>query len=200
MSEQLASAWDEAAPTFDQSADHGLSDTEVRSAWADLLVRLLPGAPSRLADLGCGTGSLALLAGDLGHDVDGVDFSQQMLITARLKARGRTGVRFLYGDAAAPPLTEGISNGVLCRHVLWALPDPEAALLAWARLLRPGGRIVLIEGRWSTDAGLPSQQVVALLRRQGFEPTVQPLVNERYWGGPITDERYAVTTAQVAGS
>lgn len=199
MSDQLPSAWDEAAQTFDEPADHGLRDPDVRSAWADLLVRLLPPPPSRVADLGCGTGSLALLAGELGHEVDGVDFSPQMLAAARSKASGRAGIRFTAGDAGAPPLTAAVFDAVLCRHVLWALPDPEAALRVWATLLAPGGRIVLIEGSWSTGAGLSAQQVVALLRRQGFEPTVQPLLDARYWGGPITDDRYAVT-ARVPGS
>ena len=83
--------------------------------------------------------------------------------------------------------------------MLWALSDPEAALRVGNRLLRPGGRIVLIEGRWSAGARLPSRQVVALLRRQGVKPTVEPLVDDRYWGGLITDERYAFT-AQRAGS
>lgn len=199
MSEQPRSAWDAAASTFDDAADHGLRDPDVRSAWGDLLVRLLPDPPSRVADLGCGTGSLALLAGDLGHDVDGVDLSPRMLAAARRKARGRAGVRFSAGDATAPPLREGSYDAVLCRHLLWALPDPAAALRVWSRLLRPGGRIVLIEGRWSTGAGLPSQQVRALLARQGFESSVRPLLEDRYWGGPITDERYAVT-ARASGS
>lgn len=199
MSEQLARAWDDEAPTFDQSADHGLRDPDVRSAWAGLLARVLPDRPSRLADLGCGTGSLALLAAELGHDVDGVDFSEQMLAIARSKSRRRAGVRFSAGDAAAPPLTAGTFDVVLCRHVLWALPDPEVALRAWAKLLRSGGRMVLIEGERLTGAGLPSQQIVAVLRRQGFDPTVEPLDDPRYWGGPIVDDRYVVT-AQVAGS
>lgn len=44
--------------------------------------------------------------------------------------------------------------------------------------------MVLIEGRWSTGAGLSSQQTVALLRRQGFAPMVEPLSDSRYWGRP----------------
>lgn len=139
MSEQTAGDWDEAASTFHQAADHGLRDPDVRSAWADLLERMLPPPPSRLADLGCGTGSLALLASELGHDIDGIDFSEQMLAVARAKTRGRTGVRFTAGDAADPPLKAGAFDAVLCRHVLWALPDPDAALQRWSQLLRPTG-------------------------------------------------------------
>lgn len=192
MSEQSAADWDEAAATFDQAADHGLGDPDVRSAWADLLTRMLPPPPSRLADLGCGTGSLALLAADLGHDVEGIDFSEQMLAIARAKTRGRTGVRFAAGDAADPPLTAGAFDAVLCRHVLWALPHPDAAIQRWSQLLRPTGWLVLIEGRWSTGSGLSSQQIVALLRRQRFQSTVESLADSRYWGAAVNDDRYVV--------
>lgn len=80
----------------------------------------------------------------------------------------------------------------MSRHVLWALPDPASALSTWSRLLRPGGRLVLIEGRWSTGAGLAQQQTVSLLSARGFEATVEQLDDPRYWGSPIHDERYAV--------
>lgn len=193
MSERSAARWGEAASTFDQAADHGLADPEVRTTWAALLSRALPAPPSRLADLGCGTGSLAVLAAELGHAVVGVDFSEPMLAVARSKAGGRTGVGFVAGDAAAPPLQEGAVDAVLCRHVLWALPDPAAALRTWARLLRPGGRLVLVEGRWATGAGLPGERTVALLREQGLTPTLEPLRDPRYWGGTVDDERYLVT-------
>jgi ubiquinone/menaquinone biosynthesis C-methylase UbiE len=193
VDERSAGTWDEAAATFDEAADHGLGDTEVRQAWATLLARVLPVPPSRLLDVGCGTGTLALLASELGHEVVGVDFSEQMLGIARSKARGRAGVGFLAGDAMAPPLTTGTFGAVLCRHVVWALPDPAAAVRAWVRLLQPGGRLVLIEGSWSTGAGLPSGRILDLLRHRGLVPVLEHLSAPRYWGGPVPDERYVVT-------
>lgn len=198
MSEQHAEVWDGAAATFDESADHGLRDPEIRSAWAALLTRVLPAPPSRLADLGCGTGSLTILAAELGHDVDGIDFSEQMLTVARSKAGTRAGVRFVTGDAASPPLVERVYDAVLCRHVLWALPDPATVLSAWTKLLRPGGRLVLIEGSWSTGVGLTRQQTAALLRRQGLTPVIEPLSDPRYWGGPVSDDRYVATARMGA--
>lgn len=172
---------DEAASTFDEPADHGLHDPDVRSAWATLLARILLPTPSRLADLGCGTGSLAILAAELGHAVDGIDYSEQMLTLARAKARGHDGLALVEGDAADPLLAERAYDAVMCRHVLWALPDPATALHAWSRLLRPGGRLVLIEGRWSTGAGLSSRETAALLGQQGMPHTIQALTDRRYW-------------------
>ena len=67
--------WDREAETFDAAADHGLSDPACRAAWRSLLLEHLPPAPARVADLGCGTGTLALLLAEEGYEVTGVDFS-----------------------------------------------------------------------------------------------------------------------------
>jgi 2-polyprenyl-3-methyl-5-hydroxy-6-metoxy-1,4-benzoquinol methylase len=75
--------WDAHAATFDDEPDHGLLDPDVRAAWADLLFPLLPPAPSSVLDVGCGTGSLAVLLAQAGHDVHGIDFSERMVAAAR---------------------------------------------------------------------------------------------------------------------
>ena len=115
---------------------------------------MLPAAPARIADLGCGTATLSLLLAEEGYGVDGVDFSPAMVDLARAKVAGRSGVAIVEGDAASPPLPGASYDVVLCRHVLWALPDQVAVLGRWVDLLAPGGRLVLVEGSWTTGAGL----------------------------------------------
>ncbi|WP_447004983.1 methyltransferase domain-containing protein [Saccharothrix isguenensis] len=177
--------WDEQAATFDQEADHGLTDPSVRQAWADLLLPVLPTAPASVVDLGCGTGSLTALLAEAGYDVRGLDLSERMVAAARAKVDG---VEFRQGDAARPPYPPGSFDVVLARHVLWALPDPAAAIERWRALLKPGGRLVLVEGRWHTGAGLTAADCVALLG----EGDVRPLTDPALWGREITDERYLV--------
>jgi len=184
--------WDSEAPTFDDAADHGLRDPAVRQAWRSLLCGLLPHPPARVADLGCGTGTLALLLAEEGHRVDGVDFSPEMVSRAVAKTAAEPDVAILEGDAFAPPLPPTTYDVVLTRHVLWALPDPVEALRRWVALLRPEGRLVLVEGSWTTGAGLRATEVADAAREVGREPTVHVLDDPALWGGPITDERYAV--------
>lgn len=188
---RTAAAWDAEAESFDDAADHGLRDPAVRTAWGDLLASVLPPAPARVADLGCGTGSLSLLLAERGYDVHGVDLSRAMVERAVAKRGDAAAPVFHMGDAARPPL-EGAFDVVVCRHVLWALPDPAAALARWGDLLTVDGRLVLVEGRWSTGAGLTAAETLALLARVGRAGVVRHLPEAAYWGREITDERYVV--------
>ena len=188
----MSEVWDAQAATFDDDPDHGLGDPRTRLAWLDLLTTHLPPAPARVADLGSGTGTLSVLLAEAGYVVDGVDFSSAMVEHALVKASARTDVTFIVADAAAPPLPLGEYDAVLCRHVLWTLPDPQAALGLWIGLLKPGGRLLLVEGHWDTGTGLTAAQTMDLVREAGRTAELHRLTDPVLWGRPITDERYLV--------
>ena len=191
--DRVSELWDAEAATFDDEPDHGLRDPATRAAWLGLLTAHLPEPPARIADLGCGTGTLSVLLADAGYAVDGVDFSPEMVSRARDKAAGRDGVTFAVADASAPPLLAGAYDAVLCRHVLWALPDPEAALARWIELLAAGGRLLLVEGRGAPAPGSAPSSTLDLVRRAGREASVQHLRRPSVCGAArSTDERYLV--------
>ena len=183
--------WDREAASFDEEPDHGLADPGTRAAWRDLLLEALPPAPARVADLGCGTGTLTRLLTDEGYRVEGLDFSAQMIRRARAKVPE---ARFVVGDAAAPALRPGRYDAVLGRHVLWAMPDPSQALARWVQLLGPRGTVVLVEGSWVTGAGLPAQECERLVRTVRREAHVRLLADAVYWGRSVADERYLVVS------
>ncbi|WP_159766504.1 class I SAM-dependent methyltransferase [Streptomyces sp. HM190] len=186
--------WDAQAAVFDDEPDHGLRDPVVREAWAARLRDWLPRRPADVLDVGCGTGSLSLLATEQGHRVTGVDSSPAMVGRARAKLAGHPAV-FLVGDATAPPVGEERFDVVLVRHVLWALPDPARALRHWCGLLRPAGRLVLVEGVWGTvgPVGIPAARLRGLLAPLVPDAAVVRLDDDaRLWGKRVEDERYAV--------
>jgi SAM-dependent methyltransferase len=187
--------WDSEAATFDEAPDHGLLDAGVRAAWRSLLLDALPPAPASVADLGCGTGTLAVLLAEERYRVEALDFSPAMVALAREKVDAvpagvcsRVSVRS--GDAADPGLAPASVDVVLCRHVLWALPDPVAAVGRWVSALRPGGRLVLVEGNWSTGAGLTAARCAEIVGEWCDRVEVRPLPDPALWGRRITDERY----------
>jgi ubiquinone/menaquinone biosynthesis C-methylase UbiE len=195
-----AAYWDSQAATFDEQPDHGLRVPRTREAWLRLLLGHLPAAPAAIADLGCGTGSLTVLLAGAGYTVTGLDIAPQMIKAARAKARAaRVSARFVTSDAAAPTLPPASFDAVLARHVLWAMPDHDAALTEWIRLLRPDGALVLVEGSWHTGAGLTAESATAAVRRQRAEAAVTMLDDPVLWGGPITDERYLLASARLGG-
>jgi SAM-dependent methyltransferase len=183
--------WDLEAVSFDDEPDHGLADADTRAAWRDLLLGELPPAPARIADLGCGTGTVSRLLTDEGYDVDGVDFSPEMIRRARSKVPEAA---FVVGDAANPPLEAEAYDVVLSRHVLWAMPDPVEAVGAWVRLLKPRGTVVLVEGRWGNGAGLRAVDCERIVRSARTEVTVRHLPESIYWGKDIEDERYLLVS------
>lgn len=148
-----------------------------------------------MVDLGCGTGTLSALLAQDGHRVRGLDFAPAMVDAARAKhTAARLDVEVVVADAGDPPYDEGSVDVVLVRHVLWAMPDPAQALRRWIALLRPGGRLVLVEGRWHTGGGIGAEDCAALVGAQREHVEVRLLPEEVFWGGPITDERYVLVS------
>jgi len=196
MAADAENLWDDHADAFDDAADHGLRDPVVREAWQSLLTPLLPEPPARVCDVGCGTGSLSVLVAAAGLTVTGLDISTRMLGIAREKARAAgVDVAFVHGDAADPPFPAGTFDAVLSRHVLWSFADRDAVLARWVALLRPGGRLILVEGSWSTGAGLTADECRHVVLRRRREAEVRSLsADDRLWGGPVDDERYLIVS------
>jgi len=195
MTTEARDYWNAEAAAFDEEPDHGLRDEAVREAWSHLLLPLLPAVPALVADLGCGTGTLSLLLAQAGYDVTGLDVAPLMVGAARTKARvAEQEIGFVVGDASAPALPPGSFDVVLARHVLWAMPDPAAALGRWLDLLRPDGLLVLVEGLWSTGGGLSASEVEGLVGVRRREVTVRMLDDPRLWGRVIDDERFLVVS------
>ena len=155
VKQQVAAHWDRRASTFDDDFGHSIRTAAERAAWDRLLDLVLPGRGGLDAlDVGCGTGFLCFELAARGHRVTGVDLAPAMLAEARRKAAaGGVAVRFEEADAEHLPFARGAFDLAISRHVLWTLPHPEAAIDEWARVLRPGGRLVVVDSQ--VDPGAP---------------------------------------------
>jgi SAM-dependent methyltransferase len=189
--------WDAHADAFDDEPDHGLRDPGVRAAWKALVLPLMPDRPAEIFDLGCGTGSMSVLLAAAGHRVRALDTSARMVAGARAKATAAgVAVDLTRGDASDPPYRAATGDVVFCRHVLWAFEDRDAVLRRWVRLLRPGGRLVLVEGRWSSGAGMAATECRDVVLRHRDEASVRHLADDSaLWGSVVDDERYLVYSA-----
>jgi SAM-dependent methyltransferase len=143
--DEIRRFWDDDAATYDNSPGHRPASAAVQAAWAAALNALLPPAPARVLDCGAGTGFLSLIAARLGHSVTALDLSTEMLAKLGAAAASESlDITVVAAPAHEPP--QGF-DAVMERHLLWTLPDPRAALVAW-RAAAPGGRLVAIESLW----------------------------------------------------
>lgn len=194
VKQQVAAHWDRRAPGFDAGFGHSIATSAERTAWDRILDLVLPSDKKIDAlDIGCGTGFLSLELAGRGHRVTGIDFAPSMLVEAQRKAsEGGFGIRFEQGDAEQLPLAADSFDLTITRHVLWTLPHPEAAIDDWIRVLRPGGRLVVIDSQFDPSAlqgdqgarsspeyvgigdklpfigGRPQEEIEALFRAKGL--------------------------------
>lgn len=146
LKEEIRSHWTTRSATFDQAFGHRIPPGPERDAWLATIRRHLGDEPLRVLDVACGTGEVTGVLLELGHTVTGLDFSEAMVERARAKHRDNRRARFLLGDAEGTLEADGTYDAVVCRHLVWTLTDPGAALRDWHRVLRPGGRLLVFDG------------------------------------------------------
>ena len=106
-----------------------------------------PGPFKRVVDLGTGTGRMLTLFGERAHNVEGLDLSHQMLALARsnLAEAGLTSARVRQGDATATPFQSESADVVIVHQVLHYLEEPGRVLEEAARILQPGGQLIVVD-------------------------------------------------------
>jgi ubiquinone/menaquinone biosynthesis C-methylase UbiE len=127
------------APRYERGAASRFIATLQRECMAALDLR----PADRLLDVGCGTGAAVRIAASTVERAVGVDLSPAMLSRARELAAGIPTVEFAEAESAHLPVGEGEFTAILCTTSFHHYPDPGAALTEMARVLTPGGRLVI---------------------------------------------------------
>jgi ArsR family transcriptional regulator len=170
------------------------------AAWARALGALLP--PLEVADLACGEGYLTLEAARWARRVIGVDRDPAVLRRARALARKRhiTNVTWKRGDIERLPIEGASVDVALLSQALHQAPDPDRAVAEAVRILRPAGRLLVLELRphdqtWVKERlgdqwlGFADDAIARMLRAAGLAD-VRVQLGARAAGGP-----FAVTVA-----
>lgn len=176
----------ENAVQWDQIRSLYVSDDHVETEVQEVAGR---GRVGKLVDLGSGTGRMLTLLGPQADQALGLDLSQQMLNIARRNVieAGLTNVELRHGDIFDTRLPEASADLVVVHQVLHYLGDPAAAVREAARVVAPGGKLIIVDfaphkheflreqhqhrrlgfsdeemARWLGEAELPSVQMHAL--------------------------------------
>jgi ArsR family transcriptional regulator len=174
------------APRWDQLRSLYVSETDVEAA----ILAAADGHFARLIDLGTGAGRMLTLLAPRAETALGLDLSHQMLNIARLRVAeaGLRQVELRHGDIFATGLPAASADLVVVHQVLHYLGDPAAAVAEAARLVAPGGRLLIVDfaphkleylreahqhrrlgfpeeemARWLAAAGLKRPRVTTLL-------------------------------------
>ena len=146
--DEIREFWSERAATFDQSVGHEIFSEAERRGWHKLIRKHLGEGQGRAAlDLASGTGVISHLMHDMGFAVTGADWSEAMLEQARAKAKKRgADIRFIMRDAEDTHEPRASYDVITNRHLVWTLVDAPAAFKEWFELLKPGGKLLIVDG------------------------------------------------------
>jgi len=132
--------FDRIAPIYD--AMNRVMTVGLDRRWRKLAVREAVWPGDRVLDACCGTGDLAVEAERQGGRVVGLDFSENMLERARRKSGA---IEWVQGDALALPFGDGEFDAATVGFGVRNLTDLEGGLRELARVLKPGGRVAVLE-------------------------------------------------------
>ena len=132
--------FDRIAPVYD--AMNRVMTAGLDRRWRRLAVREVVWPGDRVLDACCGTGDLAIEAERRGGRVVGLDFSERMLERARPKSGT---IEWVQGDALSLPFADGEFDAATVGFGVRNLEDLERGLRELGRVLRPGGRIAVLE-------------------------------------------------------
>jgi ArsR family transcriptional regulator len=174
------------------------------------LLSLLP--PSWvIADLGCGSGHATARLAPYVREVIGVDQSAAMLKAARKRTTEMPNVELRQGGLEALPIEDGAVDGALLLLALTYVTEPRPVLEEMARVLRPGGRAVVVDllrhdreefrrQLGQSSLGFEPEQLEALLREAGLErPAARALPPEPGAKGPALLVATATRPERVVG-
>jgi demethylmenaquinone methyltransferase/2-methoxy-6-polyprenyl-1,4-benzoquinol methylase len=139
-SDEVRGMFDRIAPVYD--AMNRVMTAGLDRRWRRLTVEAVVQPGNSVLDACCGTGDLAVAAEREGGVVTGLDFSPRMLERARRKSDT---VEWIEGDLLALPFDDGSFDAATVGFGVRNVADLEAALVELRRVLRPGGRLAILE-------------------------------------------------------
>ncbi len=143
--------WNDRTSSYHANMKADFMSPKLYRQWRELIRHVL-GERNDLVvlDGGCGTGVISHIIANHGqHDICAVDISEEMLNTAKgnLSAWADR-IEFCCNDMSTLPYADNSFDCIISRYVLWTVVRPELVLREWQRVLKPGGKIAIIDGNW----------------------------------------------------
>ena len=120
-----------------------------KEAWKEIITEYKGRDYNDALDIGTGPGFFPIIMAELGFKVTGIDCSKEMINEAESNINV-SGYRanFLQADCHELPFEDDSFDFIICRNLVWTLVSPDRAYKEWYRVLRKGGRLVVIDANW----------------------------------------------------
>lgn len=144
--DRVSASWNENAASWDSGFDQDGDETRKHHSDGPMLKLLGDVSGLRVLDLGCGNGYLARKLARRAATVTGIDISEEMISLARLSERSEPlGIDYRTGAASRlDGVPDASLDAVVANYLLTSLPDCAGTLAEAHRVLRPGGRLVVV--------------------------------------------------------
>ena len=178
LAEKIVKAWDLSAKGYSKKCVIDDFVSPGKDTWTEILTSLVPRDGNlNILDVGTGPGVFATLLSLAGHNVTGIDISEEMIKEARENA-ARCGANptFTIMDSQNITFEAESFDMIVSRNVMWIMEEPEKTYANWLRILKPGGRVVVFDG------GHPARSKEDFVPDHGFDREEE---YERRFGEPM---------------
>ena len=156
IKEKVECYWTKRADSFFELR-HDEIESNKAARWTEEIVKLLPkGQSLKILDVGCGAGFFEIILGRLGHQVTGIDLTEEMVAKAnemiRIYGLVSSQARAVSGDAEKLDFEDETFDVVISRNLTWTLPHPIDAYCEWNRVLKKGGILINFDAEYAKGA------------------------------------------------
>ena len=156
IKEKVECYWTKRADSFFELR-HDEIESNKAARWTEEIEKLLPqGRSLKILDVGCGAGFFEVILGRLGHQVTGIDLTEEMITKANemigIYGLDSSQAQALTGDAEALDFEDETFDVVITRNLTWTLPHPVEAYREWYRVLKKGGILINFDAEYAKGA------------------------------------------------
>ncbi|MDR0662503.1 MAG: class I SAM-dependent methyltransferase [Spirochaetaceae bacterium] len=178
LTERVKAGWRISAAGYSKIIQQEFQDG-VNKFWEEAILGKAPhGGVLKILDVGTGPGFFTILLSQAGHTATGIDASAEMIREAKENAR-TAGVNpeLLVMDSHKLDFADDMFDLIVNRNVVWTLTDPVKAYQEWRRVLKPGGRLIVFDGNWSSNTDAQVKARSDADREEYIKKYGQPLIS-----------------------
>ncbi len=149
INDEIKVFWEGEADIYSEGVQNEINGTD-KAVWKKVLRHYTKNVENlKVLDAGCGPGFFSVVLGEEGHEVIGIDLTENMIDHAK-KNTEACGIKseFRVMDCQNLDFEDESFDLVISRNITWTLSDPQKAYKEWMRVLKPGGRLIVFDACW----------------------------------------------------